>query len=131
MKTRALLFLFISAVLISCDPIQVLIIKTSPDKNESISIYTNDISDLRNKSNEKVVINVPYTDSILKHEKIFAYGIGGWSEYETNLLTENIDSIIINNDTGKITLKEQDSIKNYLLDRRSGWAESVLTIGAE
>lgn len=128
MKTKFLLFLFVAAIFVCCDPIQVLIIKTRANKNESITLYADDISDLRKTSKEKVVIKVPYIDSISKNEKIFRYGVGGWSEYEMNLLIQKIDSIIIIKEREERIIKEPDSIKNFLMKRRSGWAESILTI---
>lgn len=81
---------------------------------------------------KKIIIHVPTTDTISEKEKMFLYGLGGWSDsYLMPDFSKNIDSIIIINGKGTMTLNTQSSINEYLLKNRSGFAKRKLTIEAK
>ena len=122
----------------SCDPAKILIVKTNNKPNYSVTIYTNEnilpqFYPYHQDSNaKKMVIHVPTEDTFAQTEKIFLYGIGGWAD-KSGLLnfSKNIDSIIIVNDKGKLTLNKQNAINVYLMKHRHGFAKHVLTIEAK
>src|SRR5437764_4953445 len=91
--------LFTTIILMSCDPIKVLVIKATDKENVSVTLYGNQKAisgDNKNKDN-KIIIHVPYVDSTIKYQQVFAYGIGAWPKPDIEEFTANVDSIVINN----------------------------------
>lgn len=113
-------------------------VKTANKPYCSVTIYTNENILPRSYLNhqdstaKKIVIHVPTSDTIPQHEKLFLYGLGGWSDNSVMPdFSKNIDSIIIVNGNGKLTLDEYSEINNYLLKHRHGFAKHILTIEAK
>lgn len=122
----------------SCDPARILLVRTVDKPNYSVTVYANENILPRsypyNQDSiaKKIVIHVPTSDTIPEREKMFLYGLGGWSDnYLMPDFSKNIDSIIIVNSKGTTTLNTQSSINEYLLKNRSGFAKRKLTIEAK
>lgn len=122
----------------SCDPARIMVVKTSEKSNYSVTVYANEKIFPRSypyhqdSIEKKIIIHVPTTDTIPQREKIFFYGLGGWSDsYLMPDFSKNIDSIIIVNGKGKMTLNSQSSINDFLLKHRHGFAKRILTIEAK
>lgn len=119
-------------LLASCDPGQELIIKASGKKGVSVIIYanTNILPNSDSTKNKKLIIRVPSTDTSTDFEQRFLYRIGGWSDGAVSNLAKNFDSIIFNNNAGKLILNDSTIIKNYLIKSRTGYANNALIIEA-
>jgi len=125
-------------LLFSCDPARVLVVKVADKENYSVTIYSNEniLPDSYSYQDDsvakKIIIQVPTADTIPEYTKMFFYGFGGWSD--SSLMpdfTKNIDSIIIVNGKGIVTLNTQYSINEYLIKNRSGFAKRRITIEAK
>jgi hypothetical protein len=124
------LFTFTILLLSACDPPKLLVIKANTKNNTSVTVHTNQrIIPFGDKDDEsKMIIQVPFNDTA---KKTFNYGIGNWPNDAIVELSANIDSIIIINSTGKLTLINKSDIQRYLKKHRSGYAGSVLIIEAK
>jgi hypothetical protein len=138
LKRKIYILIFGTTLLYSCDPARVLIVKVADKENYSVTIYANENILPRSypyhqdSVAKKIIIHVPTTDTISESEKMFLYGLGGWSDsYLMPDFSQNIDSIIIVNGKGTITLNTLTSINEYLLKNRSGFAKRKLTIEAK
>jgi hypothetical protein len=133
MNKKLILIIVATLGLASCDPAKILVIKSRPNSNASIVLYGNrKINPLLNDSasiEKKIIIQVPTADG--KNEIKFNYGIGIWSNGPISNLSAAIDSIIITGKLKKTILKNQDSIKQYFINHRSGYGGSKLTIVAK
>ena len=138
LKTNIFITLLGLFLLQSCDPARILVVKTSDKINYSVTVYANENILPRSypyhqdSIAKKIVIHVPTADTIPQREKMFLYGIGGWSDsYLMTGFSKNIDSIMIVNSKGKLTLNSQSSINGFLLKHRHGFAKHILTIEAK
>lgn len=127
----------VSAVILllitSCDPAKVLVITASNQPGISATIYGNTSMLPRSAGmpTEKISISVPFGTPVKRDTSIY-YGFGGWKgDDKIKNLAKNIDSIIINNSNGQITLNTHESITNYLLKHRHGFARRILRIEAK
>ena len=111
-------------LLTSCDPAKRLIIKVDNNTNSSITLYTNNkIIPFGNKDDSsKLIIRVPYSDTTTK---TLCYGLGNWPNESIADLATNIDSIVIINSTGKLSLSTKSEIQAYLKKNRGGYAGSL------
>lgn len=129
MKSK-LPLLFIMGLLTACDPAQTLIIEASNKSNVSVTIYCNGgISSRFATDSSKMIVKVP-NDS-LGNKITYSYGIGGWGPENISVLTQKIDSVIVNNSNSRLTLTDKESINKYFLKNLSGFANSILTIKAQ
>jgi hypothetical protein len=118
----------------SCDPAQMLEIKTADKPNCSVTIYAN-----RNilpyndgKQNEKLILRIPTIGSKPVTDTTFSYGIGGWPDKNgMQKFSKNIDSIIIISNGIRLGLINQEAITEYLVKHRHGFGKSILTIEAK
>ncbi len=119
--------------LISCDPARILVVKAADKPNVSVTIYSNkNILPYSNDSIDKIIIKIPETDTSIKHDTTFFYGLGGWgNDSLMPNFSQNIDSIIIVNSKEKVMLDNQTDINTYLLKNRHGFAKRILTIEAK
>ena len=130
MKSKLLLLLFATGLLTACDPALNLVIETSNKPNVFVTIYCNrDISSRFATDTSNKIVHVP-NDS-LGNKITYWYGIGGWSPENLSVLTQKIDSVIINNSNSRLILTDKESINTYFLKNLSGFANSILTIKAE
>lgn len=140
-KTRLLLYriatlyLILGTItLISCDPVRMLVVKAADKPNVSVTIYSNkNILSFSNDSiDNKIIIQIPETDSSIKRDTTLFYGLGGWGNDSLMYnFSQNIDSIIIVNSSETVILNNQNEINAYLLENRHGFAKSILTIEAK
>lgn len=122
--------LLFMGLLTACDPARTLIIETPNKPNVSVTIYsTGDISSRFATDSSKRIVQVP-NDS-LGNKTTYSYGIGGWGPENISVLTQKIDSVIINNSNSRLVLTNKDSINKYFLKNLSGFANSILTIKAQ
>ena len=129
---RKILFFFLVVLFLqSCDPGKNLIIQAMHTKGVSVIVYANKkiMPFYDGAGNEKIKIEAP--DSSGNYKQVLLYGIGNWPNKSIKEFSENTDSIIINNSSGKIRLVNKIEIENYLLKHRSGYAKSILTIKAK
>ena len=117
-----------------CDVSRVLTIKASKHPNASVTIYANSNIVPRDTagSPQKIVIHVPTHNSNAR-DTGFWYGFGNWGRRtEIAAFAKDIDSIIINNGSGKkLELKNQPDLVEYLLKRRRGIFKNVMVIKAK
>ena len=117
-----------------CDVNRVLRIKTSKHSNASVTIYAKSNIVPRNAadSHQKIVIHI-LTHNSNARDTAFWYGFGNWGgRTEIAAFAKDIDSIIINNASGKrLELKNQPDLVEYLLKRRRGIFKNVLVIKAK
>ena len=130
---QRILFLIVSAIYVSgCDPVRVLTLKTSGNPKTSVTIY-GDASLLPKKystTGQKIVYTFQGYNT-RKRDTTIKYGLGGWADETISDITHKIDSISINNSSGKIFLNTKPAIKSYLAARTSGFAKSTITIEAK
>lgn len=133
MKARIIfntLFVIFLLFFISCDPARILVIKAAKKNNASVMIYGNGSIIPQQNANEKILIQIPSKDN--EYETTYFYGLGAWGDSTSILhLTNNIDSIIIVNNTNKKILKNKQEIHSFLLKSRHGFAKSILSIEAK
>lgn len=137
MLTISLVLLGI-VVVFACDPVRMVIVRAAPKPNHSVALYGNENMKLAtypylyDSIGRKIVIHVPTNDSIPHHELTFNDGrIGTWNDSEVERYSEFIDSIVINNDSGRLVLNSHSVIKDYLLGHRSGLQDHMIHIEAK
>lgn len=133
MRINSLTFLFIFMIILSaCDPAQILTVKTH-NEGDSVFVYGQRriLPHHGEEATDRIVIHVPFTDSLTQTKKTFLYGIGGWHDDAVENLAACIDSIRIVTDEKETLLNSQEEIRQYLLHHRSGIARHVLTIEAD
>ena len=122
-----------TALFAACDPGKSFTIKAAENKNVSVIIYAD--SDLMpgasSTPKKKITIRVPSSDTSKDIEKSFAYGIGGWSDRSISILAGHIDSVIIENSGGNLSLKNHAVIKEYLQKNLRGKYHNELIIEAK
>ncbi len=130
-------FTFSGAVVLllitSCDPAKVLVITASNQPGVSVTLYGNTtmLPFQGEMPPEKIAITVPGGTPV-KRDTLIYYGFGGWSgDDKIKNLAHSIDSIIINSSNGQIVLNTHESITNYLLKQRHGFAKRILRIEAK
>ena len=134
MKILLTTFLLLTiALLTSCDPAAIMVIRAANKPNVSVAVYGNKkMLPHPGNDSQKVVIRIPPLEGKSKQDTIIFYGFGGWvGDKWTPALVNNIDSIIINNSKGKMVLNNRADITNYLLKHRSGFAKRILKIEAK
>ncbi len=126
---KLILSIFVFALLVGCDPLLTLVIKTDGTLASSVTIYGN-VESMYPGNIEKPqsIAKVPFTDSIIKYKRTFGYGVGIWDTATVKDLVKNIDSIIIKTDSTALNLKEKPEIQKYLLNHRTGFMKSLIVI---
>ncbi len=113
----------------SCDPARVLVVKAAGVQDSSVTIYANKniLPSASGNGDEKIILHIPAAK-----DTIFYYGIGGWGEDDLmSGFAANFDSIILQGHGERQVLSNLESITDYLLNHRSGFASRILTIEAE
>ena len=127
MRNRSLIIV-LAILLQGCDPAKTLVIEAG-SKGDSVKVIANEkLLPFNNNNEGKIVITVPSGDTM---RKVFHYEMGGWSDKALIDLASKIDSIHIENGSGKISISDPDKIVAYLKNHQSGWAGSILTISTK
>lgn len=116
-----LFFCAISTLLISCDPIKLLIIKSTDDV--AVTVYTNNTIVLENSA--KRAFRVPENGIT---ELNFYYGYGNWPKQAIIEFSASIDSIVFKKAEKEKILKEQVDIQSYLMKQRKNILKNHLII---
>ena len=124
------LLVTLAILLAGCDPAKILRIKAGNKTNLSVTVYTNNklIPSCEKEYNCKLIIHVTYKVTTIK---TFYYGIRKLPNESIAYLSANIDSIVIINSSGKLSVSTKPDIQAYLKKNRSGYLGSILTIEAK
>jgi len=126
---KQIITVLILALFSSCDPMRVLVVKTSSSPETSVTIYANTKI---TQDKEKTIITTLSSHTPPKRGiKLYYGGVGGWNISFVKEFSENIDSIIIINGNSKTILNNQIEINEYLIKHRYGYAKRAIKIEAK
>ena len=119
-------------LLLSCDPLQRLIITTNGRPNTSVGMYMDKrgLPHFDNEKGGKIVLYVP-VDSTNTDSLYSSFRIGSWGNSELDTLTHYIDSIVVKNEFSTSIYRSKEEIRNYLDNHKTGYLKSTLTIAPE
>ena len=133
--THLLTTAFVLIFLSSCDPAQILILKSEPGTQADICLYGDEFLSLNSDQIQSDSLTSYYCLSMEeeeeKYEKTFLFGVGTWSNHNIQELVELLDSIVIIQSTQKPITIRKNELEDFLKSNISGFPNNILTIEAK